>query len=393
MIKHYLKMVWNRKRINGLILLEIFFSFIVLFVVLAATTLFTINFHKPLGFAIDRAWVIDPDTKLPFRSHMDEKVEGMKQIMLALRALPEIESFGGIQLTPYDNSTSIHQFEYNGRRIQMYVNSATDGLKDALSVSLTAGRWFSPEDDASTTRAMIINEQLAKDLFGSENPLGKELPRNIGRVIGVVKDFRKAGEFSQLVNYALFRIRTNDTAEYAIPYSILIKVKPGVTAAFEEKLMATLEGVEKGWTFDVRILQHDREKYIKENLIPLLVGGIIAAFLLFMVALGLVGVLWQNVTQRTKEMGLRRALGGSAKSVAGQIHGEQFIISTIGMAAACILILQVPLLGLISFMGPEVYVIALILAVTLMYGITHLCSLIPGWLAMDIEPAEALHYE
>ena len=393
MIKHYLKMVWNRKRINGLILLEIFFSFIVLFVVLAATTLFTINFHKPLGFSIDRVWVIDPDTKFPHRSHMDQQVEGMKQIMLAIRALPEIESVGGIQLTPYDNSTSIHQFEYNGRRIEMYVNSATDELKDVLSSSLTAGRWFSPEDDASTTKPMIINEQLARDLFGSDNPLGKELVRNMGRVIGVVKDFRKAGEFSQLVNYALFRIRTNDTAEFAMPYSILIKVKPGVTAAFEEKLMTTLEGVEKDWTFDIHILQHDREKYIKENLIPLLVGGIIAAFLLFMVALGLVGVLWQNVTQRTKEMGLRRALGGSAKSVAGQIHGEQFIISSIGMAAASVLILQVPLLGLISFMGPEVYIIALVLAIALMFGITHLCSLIPGWLAMDIEPAEALHYE
>ncbi|HUL45276.1 MAG TPA: ABC transporter permease [Bacteroidota bacterium] len=393
MIRHYLKMVWNRKRVNGLILIEIFISFIVLFTVLAVATLFTINFSRPLGYSIDRVWAVNPNSNLPFQSHMKEKMEGMKQIIMALRTLPEIESIGGIELTPYNTSTSINSFGYNGRQMDAYTNMATDGLKDVLGVQLTAGRWFSPEDDALPSKPAIINEQLARALYGSDNPVGKELPINKYRVVGVVKDFRKAGEFSQLVNYFFTRISINDTAVRALPYSILIKLRPDVTAAFEERLVKTLQGVEKTWTFDVRILKHEREEYMKVNLVPLIAGGVIAAFLLFMVALGLIGVLWQNVTQRTKEMGLRRALGRSAKSVAGQIHGEQFIISSIGMAAASILILQVPLLGLISFMEPEVYVIALVCSIALMYGITHLCSLIPGWLVMDIEPAEALHYD
>ncbi len=116
-------------------------------------------------------------------------------------------------------------------------------------------------------------------------------------------------------------------------------------------------------------------------------------FCLLMVALGLIGVLWQNVSQRTKEIGLRRALGGTAKNVSRQIHGEQFIITTIGVTAGSFLAMQLPLINLIDFIKPETYFFALVVSLILMYAITYLCSMFPSWLAMEIQPAEALHYE
>ncbi len=393
MIRHLLKMVWNRKRVNGLIMIEIFFSFVVLFAVIATAAFHVVNFRQPLGFSIDRVWSIRVNTRLPWRTNMKEKVDGMNQVTLALRDLPEIESIGGMSMRPYSHSTSGFNVDYKGSEISAQVNQATDGLKDVLNIDLVAGRWFSADDDGPTYKPAVINEQLARVVFGSEDPLGKELPFNKYRVVGVMRDFRKAGEFSQLVNYLISRIRTNDTTDYNILYDILIKLKPGTTAAFQERLVKTMEAVAKNWTFDVTQLEHEREADFKTRLAPLIAGAIVAAFLLSMVALGLIGVLWQNVSQRTKEIGLRRALGGTARHVSRQIQGEQFVITTIGVAAGSLLVLQIPLLNLIDVIKPGIYVASLMISLILMYVLTYLCSMFPSWLAMDIEPAEALHYE
>ncbi len=393
MIKHLFKMVWNRKRINGLMMIEIAVSFIVLFVVCTAVIYLLNNYRKPLGFSVDRVWSIRPDTKLPWQTHTAEKLEGMRQLTLALQGLPEIESIGGMFMPPYSNSRGTQIAQYQNKPISADVNGATDGIKDVLGVDLIAGRWFSPEDDGNTVSPAIINEHLASELYGPDNPIGKELPFNQLRVVGVVRDFRKEGEFSAPTNYLISRIRTNDTTQMRIPWTILIRLKPGITAAFEEKLVKTMEAVEKTWTFDVIQLEQERDARFRRELAPVAGGVIIAGFLLLMVLFGLTGVLWQNVTQRTKEIGLRRAMGGTAADISRQIHGEQFVITTIGLAAGALLVLQVPLLNIAAFVPTAVYLTSLAIALVIMYAITHLCSLIPGWFAMDIEPAEALHYE
>ncbi len=393
MIKHLFKMVWNRKRINGLMMIEIAVSFIVLFVVCTAVMYLLNNYRKPLGFSVDRVWSIRANTRLPWRTHMAEKIDGMRQLTLALHGLPEIESIGGMAMSPYSNSRGTQIVQYNNRPVSADVNDATDGLKDVLRIDLTAGRWFSPEDDGNTVRPAIINAQLAAELYGSENPIGKELPFNQMRVVGVVRDFRKEGEFSSPTNYLISRIRAGDTTEMNIPWTILIRLKPGITASFEEKLVKTMEAVEKTWTFDVVQLEHERDARFRRELAPVAGGVIIAGFLLLMVVFGLTGVLWQNVTQRTKEIGLRRAMGGTASDISRQIHGEQFVITTIGLIAGSLVVLQIPLLNIVDFVPIAVYLTSLVIALVIMYAITHLCSLIPGWFAMDIEPAEALHYE
>ena len=121
--------------------------------------------------------------------------------------------------------------------------------------------------------------------------------------------------------------------------------------------------------------------------------GLIATFLLLMVGLGLVGVLWQNVSQRTREIGLRRAIGGTAQMLYRQILGELLVIATLGIFAATILVMQAPLLNLIAVVKASVFILGLGISLVLMYFITFICGLYPSWLAMEIHPSEALHYE
>lgn len=392
MIRHLLKIVWNRKRINGLIMIEIFVSFIVLFVVVTAAAYYVGNYRKPLGYSVDHVWRVSANARLPEEGSAGALADGLHQIELALRDLPEIESVGWMWAGPYAHSTWTNGRTWNGQSIQIDVNRASDAISDVLNIQLVSGRWFSREDDASRYTPVVINERYARLVFGFQDPIGKSPLDSTCRVVGVMKDFRKAGEFSEPVNYQIVRFRMQDTTENHSG-SFLVRVRDGTTAAFQGKLIGVLESVEKGWSFDIETLEKAREEEFKLRLAPVIAGGIIALFLLLMVALGLVGVLWQNVSQRTQEIGLRRAVGSTEENILWQIRGEQFVITTIGVIAGSVLVMQFPLLDLIGSIQPATYTVALITSLIIMYALTYLCSLFPSMLAADIPPAEALHYE
>ncbi|MCG3118125.1 MAG: hypothetical protein ALAOOOJD_00264 [bacterium] len=398
MLKHLFKLVWNRKRSNLLIMLEIFFSFIVMFAVITLGVYYADNYNQPLGFSYENVWNIGIDMRKGTDDVWSpEMVNTTRQLYLALQDFPEIEIAAGAHSAPYSlgNRTSVNI--YDGKRVEMEVNEVTDDFQKVLGVQLVQGRWFDKGDDALNWRPVIINQRLAREVFGNEDPLNQPYkPWTSGgddfRVIGVVNDFRKDGEFAGLGNYLFERKRLDDPNNRP-PANLLIKLQPGTTAEFEEKLIAKLQAVAKEWSFEVQPITHMRETAFKFRLLPLIILGLIAGFLMLMVGLGLVGVLWQSVTQRIKEIGLRRAKGAATRDIYKQILGELLVLSSFGLALGVFLVVQFPLLDLISFIRPTVYFIGMVLALLVIYGLTLTAGLYPSWLATRVQPAEALHYE
>ncbi|MDB5952392.1 MAG: transporter permease, partial [Massilia sp.] len=122
--------------------------------------------------------------------------------------------------------------------------------------------------------------------------------------------------------------------------------------------------------------------------------SIIAGFMLVMVAFGLFGVLWQNTTRRIPEIGLRRAVGASSAQIYGQIIGEQLLLSSVAMAVALALLVQLPVTGALGErLNWTVFGAAAALSMGVIYLTSLLCSLYPGWRASRLSPTEALHYE
>ena len=394
MIRHLFKMVWNRRRTNALIILEILFSFLVLFGVTTLGVYYLNLYHQPLGFKYQNVWNLGVDVKINRNDEWTpEMVETARQVFLALQDFSEIEGFAGIQNRIFGSSTSTTQVGENQLSMQ---NEVTDRFKDVMGLQLTHGRWFDRSDDGVNYDPVVINERLRQAYFGSEDPLGKNIAHpkreRHRRVIGIVTDFRQHGELDSLSNYFFQRTRIGHPKDRP-PQNILIKLRPGTTASFEEKLVTRLQAVARNWSFEVQPLSVSRESKLRWGLAPLIAVGIVATFLLIMVALGLVGVLWQNVTQRTKELGLRRALGGTAGSVQLQVLGELFVTTTAGIALGSLLIVQMPLLGVISNIGGAVYIYSFVISLLVMYAITTLCGLYPSSLATKVQPATALHYE
>jgi putative ABC transport system permease protein len=136
-----------------------------------------------------------------------------------------------------------------------------------------------------------------------------------------------------------------------------------------------------------------RASSIQFAIAPLAAVGLVAGFLMLMVALGLLGVLWQTVTQRTREIGLRRAKGAARVDVQRQILGEIAVMTTLALAAGLLVAIQFPLLDIIYFVEPHVYALGLVISVAAIYLLTLTCAWYPSRMATRIEPAEALRYE
>ncbi|MGH9835652.1 MAG: ABC transporter permease [Blastocatellia bacterium] len=397
MIKHLIKIVWNRKRANFLIALEIFFSFLVLFAVMVQAVYYTDNYRQPLGFSYENVWNVGIDMKQTSDDyHSPEQVETVRQLYLALREFDEVVATAGVHTQLFSFGGSFGGFRIGGREIEYRSNEVTDDFDKVTGLTLARGRWFSKEDDGVNWSPRVINQRLAREIFGDEDPVGKRIPEAEGRtemrVIGVVTDFRLGGEFADSENVVFQRRNLNNPQERP-PRNLLVKLRPGVTRAFEEKLATRLHAVAKGWSFEIKPVVELRDEAFQRRLIPIIVVGVIAAFLMIMVALGLTGVLWLNVTQRTKEIGLRRAKGATARRIYQQILGELFVITSFGLLIGVLVVIQFPLLDVIGWISAKVYAWSIIISVAVIYLLTTICGLYPSRLATKVQPAEALHYE
>jgi putative ABC transport system permease protein len=415
MTRHLLRLIWNRKRSNFLIMIEILCAFLVLEMVLVMTTHYANNYRHPLGFSIDRVWNVSIDTKADSDDKMVRaaQVDTARQVLNAVRDMPEIEASCAAFTSPYSNASWGSGFKTGGREIDYGVNSTTDDCGKVLGISVTRGRWFSREDDGAQWDPIVVNRRFATEVFGDMDPVGKEVPVDRDpegekaraetgekppkpmRVIGLIEDFRQHGEYATPENYAFRRMDLTDP-EARAPRLMMIKVRPGTPPAFEEALVRQLQAVARDWSFGVRPIIDTREDKLAQYTTPLTALGVIAGFLLLMVALGLTGVVWQNVTQRIREIGLRRAKGARIENIHQQILGELVVMTSLALFVGVLLLVQVPLLPLprgLDVIPGSVYGVSIVVSVLAIYLLTVACGWYPARLATKIQPAEALHYE
>ena len=403
MTRHLLKLVWNRKRSNALMILEICVSFLVVFAVATAGLFLLDNYRLPLGFEWRNAWNVRIGLGRIQASANPGGDAAAQQAVYArllqeVRALAPVEAAGGSWVVPFDQGGMSSTYRINGRDVDMDADLATVGFDKAMGLDLVAGRWFEEADAMQAWEPVVIDRDLARRIYGTTDPVGKNLfdPRpgeHPFRVVGVVRDFRKSGELMANGNF-LFRFAPQDHPSDLGPLrNVLVRVRPGTPAAFEEALVKRMRQVAPDWSFEVRPLSQVRATAFRFLLTPLIVAGTVAFFLLLMVGLGLIGVLWQNLLQRTREIGLRRAAGASRASVHRQVLLEQAVLTSLGVLIGTLLVIQVPILNLIGVLSHRVFMSGLIVALAAMYLLSLLCALYPSSLAARVQPAEALRYE
>ncbi|MFN7974630.1 MAG: ABC transporter permease [Acidobacteriota bacterium] len=409
MIRHVLKLLWNRRRQSALLVLEVFASFLVALAVTTFALTLRENRRRPIGYSWRDVYAVEIDMKTTGDdAFTPEMATQARECLLALRGMDGVLAAAGTMDAPFTMGSRTDGFDQEGRYVQSEMDEVTDDLPKVLGIEVIRGRWFGASDDGSAATPIVINERLGSELFGSSDPVGQKVgdPGGDPRVVvGVVADYKKHGELSASGSF-YFRRKLAGATDRP-PRVLLVKVTPAIGGSFEQDVVSRLQKVAPAWSFEAQPLARLRETSQQLRMMPVVVLSTIAAFLMAMVGLGLFGVLWQNVTARTAEIGLRRAQGATAGSVALQILLEVVVLTAAGVGLGALLAMQLPVLGLTSsglgivetlgevFGGATGTSFAGAIAVSalMLHALTAACALYPGWLASRIAPAAALRHD
>ena len=410
MFEHALKLVWNRRHANRLVVVEVAAAFVVVFVLLALAVHAWNNYRRPLGFVYESIWRVELTTEDRARGPgvaPQATRATSDDVLAALRQLPRVEAAHALAPAPFVGGTrSSGRGRDENSTIRTYYNVVTAGALEALGVRVVEGRQFRPADEAEDYTPVVVNRTFVEQAFGAENPIGRRInfmstellarmPPEVARVqnrelrvVGIVDDFRQQGEFAEPLPYALVLSQPNDEA-----MDLFVKVAPGTDRSFEAQIVATVEAIAPAWRATVTPWEELRATAHRRTLLPLKIGATLGAFLLAMVVLGLIGIVWQDVVRRTQEIGVRRATGASAARVRRQLVLEVLVVGLFGIAIGTAVAVQFPLLELVAQIDWASAAPALALSAAAILVLAGLAAFYPAWLASRREPADALRYE
>ena len=318
-----------------------------------------------------------------------------------LAALPGVESVGMIDRLPLGDYSSRIPFEIVGRaglsreETPMALNTAIrSGYFRTLGIPVLRGRSIGEQDAEETPPAVVVSRSLAERFWPEGDPVGNRI-QAFGQereIVGVVGDVRHHAPgvapepmiyFPQAQDIATRRlmtvaIRTSSNPEHVIG-----------AARSEIRRMDPQLPISKLQTFD----QLRSERTASERFNALLVGAF-AAVALALAALGIYGVMSFAVAARTREIGVRMALGASQGMVLRDIVRGALV--TVGIGAALGILVAMPLMqlirGLLFGVEPEdPFTVAAV--ATLLIGVGLLAAWIPARKAAHVDPVRALRYE
>lgn len=373
---------------------EILVSFLVIFAVFTLMDYYYNNYKKPMGLDYENVWVVNYNNAYATKNtdSLNMYYETLRQTIKAMPQVKEL-SFSSDNI-PFSQNTWQGGVTYNKKQTQS-VNQYTveDSYKPALNMQLLEGRWFDKGDAVAKNKPVVINSELKAEIFGDGPALGKLLgdgdDKNKRKIIGVVQGIKVKGDY--LPSGMAIYVRA-DTGAFHWLGKMLIKVSPEADATFEGHLYKTLANYMKNSDVEIEHLTNKRTSTNYFAVVPIIVLTIVSCFLIINVALGLFGVLWYNINKRRGEIGLRRAVGATGKSVSGQLVSESMLVATLSLIVGTFFAVQFPLLNVFNLQA-GIYITAIILSVIFIYLLVLVCSLYPGKQAAAIYPAVALHEE
>ncbi len=388
MLRHLFKLIWNKKGTHSLLIIEVWAAFMVLFGVLTLIVFNLRNYLQPIGFQYEQVWNLELSTN----QDTTEIAAKLQRAMQRVKSYPEVVVASRMSSnTPFSANQIGNAVNYNKVDVGADFYYTDSELNRVLDIPMKKGRWYAESDRVGKFVPIVINQIMEDKLFQNESGLNKVIKRDdktMYKVVGIVDKFKGKGQYMS-DNPALFQMLEKDDRWNS---NILIKTKPGTDANFEARLVKDIAMLLPGWGVEVGYLKDSRKNRENLTLVPVLIFLIVSGFLLTNVALGLFGVLNLNISKRKGEIGLRRAMGATESGVTGQFLGEIWVLATFSLVIGLIFAVQFPLMNVFD-LGKEIYVIAILAAVAIIYIIVTLCAWFPSKQAATIHPAIALHEE
>ncbi len=356
---------------------------------------------------LDRNLGFNPDHVLTFRAWLpgyryktdDQKRAFTTQVLEHIRNLPGVDSAGAATFLPLSGWWGTRDFQVEGRANQDrgqegIWDSATPDYFRAMGIPLLRGRVFTERDRQDTTNVVVINEILAQKFWPGQDPVGKSMtveglqgPREIVGVVGNVRHFGAGSDpqgelyfpYAQVPSPLLcFAVHTASS-----PLTLTNAVMRAVWAVDKDQAVSHVMSL---------------EQLASESLAPARVSvalfAVFGGLALVLATVGLYGVISYSVSQRTREVGIRVAIGAEGNDVLRLFVRHGLMLTGLGL-----LIGVIAAAGLSRFMSAMLYGLRPLdpltyLAVAFLLGVVALAAtLIPAWRATKVEPMVALRYE
>jgi len=326
-----------------------------------------------------------------------------RQVVNRIKSLPGVTSVAITSTLPvnFNGNTDWIRFvgrPYNGEHNEVNQREVTADYFATLQAKLLRGRPFTDAEDAGKPRVVVINQTLARKYFPGEDPIGKQIgdtelsPESIKEVIGIVDDIREGPLDSEIwpaVYYPFNQYPDSDFSVVVRTSQAEQAVLPTLTAAIQE--IDSRINTSNETTMTERV-NNSPTVYLHRSS-TWLVGGFAAVALLLGIV-GLYGVIAYSVSQRTREIGVRIALGAQRGTVYRLILKEAGALALAGIVIGLgCSVVAASLMRKLLFSTPPWDVTTLVCVAGVLGISALLASYLPARRAASVDPIKALRAE
>ncbi|MGH9343716.1 MAG: ADOP family duplicated permease [Terriglobia bacterium] len=359
--------------------------------------------HVNLGMTPDHVATILVGTPQHDYATGQQQIALGRQIITRLSALPGVNSAAIASDLPVNGNGNTDWIRivgrpYNGKHNEVNERDVSGNYFKVIQAKLLRGRYFIDVEDLSKPRVVIINQALAQKYFPGQDPIGKQFgdtklsPKSIRTIIGVVDNIREGSLDSAIwpAEYIPFNqspdssfslaVRTAQSPQSLLPALVasVRKINPGIVTRDEATMLERIDDSSAAYL-------HRSSAW--------LVSGF-AALALLLAIIGLYGVVAYSVHQRTREIGIRMALGAQPAWIYRLILKEAAWLAVIGVAGGIVCSLAGARLIDRLLFGVHPWDLATLAAVSaILLLAAMLASYIPARRAASVNPVEALRSE
>jgi putative ABC transport system permease protein len=328
--------------------------------------------------------------------------EYKRDLVKHVQAIPGVEFAANAMLVPFGGMTWNDDILLEGSDQDAgvaWINYLGPGYFRTIGTPLLAGRDFDDRDTATSVKVAIVNQAFARKLLKGADPLGKRFriheppgkPRPLYEIVGVTGDNKFQNMHEEFLPFMYFPATQQEKP--SPDDQILIRSSLPLTTLIGS-LKQTIADVNPGIDLEFRVLQtRVHNSLLQDELMATLSGffGFLAALL---AAIGLYGVISYMVVQRTKEIGIRMAIGAERMDVVKMILREAGMLTVAGLVIGTGLALgsAQAAKSLLYGLKPRDPV-TLAMAVILLSTVATLASFLPAHRASKLDPLTALRYE
>jgi predicted permease len=327
-----------------------------------------------------------------------------RQAQEDIRSLPGVKSAGYAWIPVLSGREADWDVVVEGRPAkdsddrQVFVNCMSPGYWQTMGLTLLDGRDFDGRDQGSRFRVAIVNRAFAGRFFGTTSPIGRHIGFDTGpgavpdlEIVGLVENSLNEGP-REGVRRQVFLPFGQSSFPYAASFYVRTSAGSGATWSLLRRKIQELDPAMP--IYEMKTLENQLDETLGAERLTAMLSAVFGALATLLAAVGLYGVMALMVVRRTREIGLRMALGAPQGAVLWMVMKEALGVLGIGLAAG------IPCAYWLSrFVSSQLFGVApadiwtAVLAAAILMAVTSGAGLLPAHRASTIDPIQALRHE